>query len=137
MFLNGENFAGSLTSFNGKLWMICGGGTGYGSGDARKSVWSSADGITWKQEQDFPGSERYYTDVCVWDNKLWVVGGYNYVERNIRSIWYMTAKGTWTELQTPDTYLGRHATAVGAFNNKLVIANGNYNNDCWAIDKLQ
>ena len=117
--------------------MICGGGTGFGSGTPSKSVWSSVDGVSWKKEKDFGGTERYYTDVCVWDNKIWVIGGYNYEERNIRSIWYMTQKGVWTELPTPNEFIGRHATAVGVFNNKLVIANGNYHNDCWKINKVQ
>jgi hypothetical protein len=135
-FLNGENFSGSLVSFKGKLWMVCGGGSGGGTGTARKSVWSSADGITWMQEPDFAGTPRYYTDVCVWDNKLWVVGGYSDEESNIKSIWYMDKKGKWTELQTPADYLGRHATGVASFYNQLVITCGSYNNDCWAIEKV-
>lgn len=136
-FLKGECFAGSLASFNGKLWMVCGGTNGYGQGEIRKEVWSSADGKEWKQEKDFGGSKRYYTDVCVWDNKLWVVGGYNFQEGNIRSIWYMKPDGTWKEYQTPNDYIGRHATALAVYNNSLVITCGNYNNDCWVIDKVK
>ena len=135
-FLNGENFAGSLTSFNGKLWMICGGGTGGGAGDPRKSVWTSTDGVVWNQEPDFAGSKRYYTDLCVWDNKIWVVGGYNDEEGNVKSIWYMNRKGEWTEMPTHDDYIARHATGVGVFNNRLVITCGSYHNDCWVIDKV-
>jgi len=135
-WLNGENFAGSLASFNGRLWMVCGGGGGGGNGDPRKTVWSSEDGVSWREERPFGGSERYYTDVCVWDNKLWVVGGYNYDERNVKSIWFMNKRGEWHELPTPDTYIGRHATAVGVFQNRLAISCGNYFNDCWVIDKL-
>ncbi|MDB5208860.1 MAG: hypothetical protein JWR72_3935 [Flavisolibacter sp.] len=134
-FLKGECFAGSLASFNGKLWVVCGGGNGYGQGNFRKEVWSSANGKVWKQEKDFGGSERNYTDVCVWDNKLWVIGGYNPTEGNIKSIWYMKPDGTWKEYETPNGYIGRHATAVAAYNNSLVITCGNYNNDCWVIEK--
>jgi hypothetical protein len=133
-FLNGENFAGSLASFNGKLWMVCGGGSGGGTGIPRKTIWSSTDGVEWKQEKNFAGEERYYTDVCVWDNKLWVIGGYNY-NGNVKSIWYMKSDGSWTEFKTPDDFLGRHATAVAAYNNKIVITCGSYHNDCWVIEK--
>lgn len=136
-FLKGECFAGSLASFNGRLWMICGGTNGYGQGEIRKEVWSSADGKEWKQEKDFGGSKRYYTDVCVWDNKLWVIGGYNFQEGNIRSIWYMKPDGNWKEYIAPNDYIGRHATAVALYNNSLVITCGNYNNDCWVIEKLK
>ncbi|MDQ6610165.1 MAG: hypothetical protein M3Y85_10135 [Bacteroidota bacterium] len=136
-FLNGENFSGSLASFEGKLWMVCGGGSGGGTGLARKTVWSSADGTVWQREPDFGGSGRYYTDVCVWDNKLWVVGGYSDAESNIKSIWYMKPDGTWVEYETPAGYIGRHATGVATYNNKLVITCGNYNNDCWVIEKTK
>lgn len=137
-FLNGMCFTGSLASFNGKLWMVCGGNDGYGtSGPIRKEVWSSVDGKEWKREDDFAGSKRYYTDVCVWDNKLWVVGGYNFEEGNIRSIWYMKPNGNWQEFQVPADYVGRHATAVTVYNNQLVITCGNYQNNCWVIEKVK
>jgi hypothetical protein len=136
-FLKGENFAGSLTSFNGKLWVVCGGGDGWGSGTPRKEVWSSTDGKIWKQEPDFAGTGRNYTDICVWDNKLWVVGGYNYTEGNTKSIWYMKHDGTWVEYHTPDNYIGRHATGLAVYNNTLAITCGNYNNDCWVIEKAK
>jgi hypothetical protein len=93
------------------------------------------DGITWNQEPDFPGTERSYTDVIVWDNKLWVICGYNHHESNTRSIWYMKRDGTWSEYTPPQGFIGRHATGVGVYNNKLVITCGNYNNDCWVIEK--
>jgi N-acetylneuraminic acid mutarotase len=136
-FLKGECFAGSLTSFKGRLWMVCGGGNGYGQGTFRKEVWSSIDGKVWKQEKDFGGTERNYTDVCVWDNKLWVISGYNPTESNIKSIWYMKPNGTWHEYETPADYIGRHATGVTVYNGKLVITCGNYFNDCWVIEKIK
>jgi N-acetylneuraminic acid mutarotase len=136
-FLKGECFAGSLASFNGKMWMLCGGNNGFGQGSIRKEVWSSTDGKIWKQEKDFSGSKRYYTDVIVWDNKLWVVGGFNYEEGNIKSIWYMKSDGTWKEFETPVDYIGRHATGVAVYNNQLVITCGNYQNNCWVIQKVR
>jgi N-acetylneuraminic acid mutarotase len=136
-FLKGECFAGSLASFHGKLWMVCGGTNGYGQGEIRKEVWSSIEGKVWKKERDFGGSKRYYTDICVWDNKLWVIGGYNHEEGNIKSIWYMKPDGTWKEYETPNDYIGRHATAIAVYNNSLVITCGNYNNDCWVIEKTK
>lgn len=136
-FLNNENFAGSLISFRGRLWMVCGGGDGWGGGTPRKEVWSSADGRQWRRENDFAGSARYYTDLCVWDNKLWVVGGYNYTEGNVQSIWYMKPDGTWHQFDVPQNYVGRHATGVGVYNNQLAITCGNYQNNCWVIEKVK
>jgi hypothetical protein len=136
-FLNGDNFSGSLTSFNGRLWMVCGGGNGYGQGVARRDVWSSSDGKEWRREKDIPGLGRQYTDVCVWDNKLWVIGGYNVWEGNVRLIWYLKPDGTWKEMPIPDEYVGRHATAVAVYNNQLTITCGSYQNNCWVIEKIK
>lgn len=136
-FLKGENFAGSLVSFGGRLWLVCGGGDGWGGGGPRNEIWSSTDGKTWQSETAFPGSARYYTDVCVWDNKLWVIGGYNYTEGNIKSIWFMRPNGRWEEYSTPPEYIGRHATGVAVYNNSLAITCGNYHNDCWVIEKVK
>ncbi len=47
----------------------------------------------------------------------------------------MKSDGSWTEFKTPDDFLGRHATAVAAYNNKIVITCGSYHNDCWVIEK--
>ena len=135
-FLKGDNYAGSLASFNGRLWMVCGGGNGYSQGVASREVWSSIDGKEWKREKDFPGIGRQYTDVCVWDNKIWVIGGYNIWEGNVRPIWYIKPDGTWKEFAIPDNYVGRHATGVAVYNNQLAITCGNYQNNCWVIEKV-
>jgi N-acetylneuraminic acid mutarotase len=131
-----RNIAGSVISFNNKIWVVSGGGDGFGSGIANKTVYSSADGIEWKKEADFPGVGVQYTDVTVWDNKLWVIGGFVPDYGNSRDIWYMNAQGTWTQFVPPADYVGRHATGVGVYSNKLVITCGNYNNDCWVIEKI-
>ena len=47
----------------------------------------------------------------------------------------MNHKGQWNELETPVDYIGRHATGVAVFKNKLVITCGSYHNDCWVIEK--
>ncbi len=134
----GEGFASSLASLNGKLYVVCGGGT-IDQGPPRKTVFCSADnGATWQRLPDFCGTPRRYTDVLVWDNKLWMVGGYDDTSvGNLADVWYLTEKGTWHQVQTPSDYIGRHATGIAVYNNQLAITCGNYNNDCWVIDKVK
>lgn len=133
----GKNIAGSVVSFNGKIWVI--GGGYYDHPDPAicwtNHVYSSPDGITWKQEPDAPWAGRQYADVCVWDNKLWMVGGNN--GDNLTDIWYLKKDGTWVPFEAPAEYTGRHATAVGIYNNNLVITCGNDQNDCWVIKKVE
>jgi hypothetical protein len=135
---NGDGFSGAVASLNGQLYIVCGGG-GTAWGPARKTVYRSSDnGITWQPMPDIPGAPRRYTNTCVFDNKIWVVGGYDdNGAGNLRDVWYMTEKGAWHQVETPPDYLGRHATGIGVYNNSLVITCGNYNNDCWVIEKVK
>lgn len=130
-----KNISGSVVSYNGKIWVVGGGYYKHPIDFVRwtNEVYSSPDGTKWKKERDAPWLGRAYTDVCVWDNKLWMIGGDNH--GNLADIWYMDSKGVWTEFETPDDYIARHATAVGVYNDQLVIACGNYHNDCWTITK--
>lgn len=132
----GKNISGSVTSFNGRIWVV--GGGYYRSNDLfqryTNSVYSSSDGVNWKREPDAPWTPRQYGDLCVWNNRLWMVGGYN--EQNLSDIWYMTADGDWHKFETPPEFDPRHASGVGVYNDKLVIVCGNYHNDCWVIEKL-
>lgn len=132
----GKNLSGVVTSFNGRIWVIGGGYYEHPDLSQRwtNHVFSSADGIDWRAEPDAPWVGRQYADVCVWDNKLWMVGGHN--GENLADIWYMEKGGSWTKFEAPPQFQARHATALGVYNNQLVIVCGNYHNDCWVIEKL-
>lgn len=131
----GKNISGCVASFKGRIWVI--GGGYYREDDYNlrytKEIFSSEDGQNWRREPDGPWEARQYADVCVWNNRLWMIGGYN--ERNLQDIWYMTEDGTWHEFDTPEEFLPRHASGVAVYNDKLVIVCGNYHNDSWVIEK--
>ena len=131
----GKNLAGSVTSFNGKIWVI--GGGYYRDPDPAvkwtNHIYSSPDGAEWKRENDGPWVGRQYADVCVWDNRLWMVGGNN--GQNLSEIWYMNKDGSWVQYTPPNLFTARHASAIAVYNNKLVFACGDYNNECWVIEK--
>lgn len=131
----GKNISGSVVSFHGKIWVIGGGYYDHFDPSIRwtNHIYSSPNGKNWTRQPDAPWAGRQYTDVCVWDNKLWMVGGNN--GTNLADIWYMEKDGTWVQFEVPAEYVGRHATAVGVYRNKLVITCGNYHNDCWVIEK--
>jgi hypothetical protein len=58
-------------------------------------------------------------------------------EGNVRAIWYLKPDGSWKEIAIPDSYAGRHATGVAVYNNQLAITCGNYQNNCWVIEKVK
>jgi hypothetical protein len=74
--------AAGLVVFKGKLWIL-GGTENYYFGDAnslKNDVWSSADGKTWKRETAHAGwSPRAYHQAVVLNDRIYVLGGGNYV----------------------------------------------------------
>ncbi len=131
----GKNISGTVVSYKNKIWVLGGGYYKHPQVSRRwtNEVYSSPNGIDWRREPHPPWGGRQYADACVWNNKLWVIGGDN--GENLSDIWYMREDGSWHEFETPEGYTGRHATAVGVYNDQLVIACGNYHNDCWVIEK--
>ena len=131
----GKNISGSVASYKGRIWVIGGGYYRSYDPDARytNSIYSSEDGRAWQREPDAPWKPRQYGDVCVWNNRLWMVAGYN--EENLSDIWYMTEDGEWHQFDTPPEFEARHASGVAVYNDKLVVVCGNYHNDCWVIEK--
>lgn len=131
-----KNLSGACCYYNKKLWVISGGV--YGTYTGTKTVYSSQDyGANWRREQDVPFAGRYYHDTIVWDEKLWVIGGVGGEKKaNMNDIWFMDTKAWHLMDNVHPDFSPRHASGVAVYNDKLVITNGNYHNDCWVIEKI-
>ncbi|MFN0051444.1 MAG: galactose oxidase [Planctomycetales bacterium] len=74
--------AAGAAVFKGRMWIV-GGTENYYFGDTKSlknDVWSSADGKTWTQATANAGwAPRAYHAVVVHQDRLWVLGGGNYV----------------------------------------------------------
>src|SRR5262249_11254845 len=74
--------AAAVVAFKGKMWVL-GGLQKYYFGtdeDLRNDVWYSEDGANWKQATaKAPWAPRGYLCAVAHDEKLWVMGGGNYV----------------------------------------------------------
>lgn len=99
-------FGHSSVVFNGKMWVISG-----AKKDTNKfvgnDVWCSSDGIKWDKIADsaaFPG--RFYSTALVFENKLWMFGGYKsfadttWLAGNepINDIWNSTDGISWNKV---------------------------------------
>lgn len=77
---NGGNLWGGLVSFHNKLYQICGGlydDTHLGNRQYTLGVYESTDdGLTWHVVSYFPLGRQYH-QTLVFDNKIWVLNGYN------------------------------------------------------------
>ena len=91
--------------FNNKLWVM--GGyqekMGYASGgspdNGTDSVWSSPDGTNWTETvASAPWAGRLGVTPVVFDNKLWVIGGYGGAGGPVyNDVWSSSDGVTWTE----------------------------------------
>jgi hypothetical protein len=119
------------------MWIL-GGGT-YDTPTSPKrnfynDVWSSSDGVSWEQNIQFaPWEPRQYHEVAVFDNRMWVLEGWNQVNRN--DVWYSSDGVNWYEL--PDTpWNTRHAASVFVYNNALwMVAGNNLEKDVWKLQR--
>ena len=78
--------AAGAVVFKGKMWIL-GGIEDYYFGDdksLKNDVWYSSDGKEWTQATENAGwSPRAYHQAIVFDDKIWVFGGGNYVPNHI------------------------------------------------------
>lgn len=119
---------------NDTLWLI-GGGT-YDARHMYSDVWNTDDGIHWNritEAADF--TPRQYHEVGVFDNRLWILGGYEGIG-NRNDVWYSDNGADWYELKnTP--WPPRHAGGVCTYDSSLWMISGNLWNDSWRLSKEQ
>ena len=130
-----RGMVGGAAVFRDRIWLM-----GGGTYDTRRrpersfynSVWSTADGAHWQCHMPTsPWAARQYHETAVFDDRLWVLEGYDGANRN--DVWHSEDGKRWTEL--PDTpWAPRHAASVTAFDDALwVIAGNNMESDVWKL----
>ncbi len=124
--------------YNNKMWVI--GGQVQGSPYSLNDVWSSSDGVSWTQvlaDTSSPGpnqfSEREELAALVYNNKMWVIGGFaNSPEGDV---WYSTDGATWSAATTQAAFTGRYGLTALVYNNLMWVIAGQdntaYRNDVW------
>jgi hypothetical protein len=129
---------GGRAVFHGRIWILGGGTYDTPTTPLRKlynDVWSSADGIHWTRHlESAPWAPRQYHDVAVFDNRLWVLEGFNrHLNGNCNDVWYSADGVNWYEVPaTP--WKPRHAASVFVFRDALwMVAGNNMESDVWKL----
>jgi hypothetical protein len=128
---------GGSAVLNGRIWVIGGGTYDTPTTPSRKfhnDVWSSADGVQWTEHTAAaPWKPRQYHEVAAWDNRLWVLEGYNADGGNRNDVWYSDNGVDWQEVPaTP--WKPRHAASVFVHNDALwMVAGNNMQPDVWKL----
>jgi hypothetical protein len=127
--------------FNNKMWVM-GGFLGGSSSNNANDIWSSPDGENWTEVTSAAAwSERVHPNLAVFDNKLWIMGGFDEEQTTsstfIQDIWYSANGANWT-LQNENRFSALSAVAFD--NNLWTLGSGRTNarfriplNDIWSF----
>jgi hypothetical protein len=128
---------GGSAVFQGRMWLLGGGTYDTPTTPTRQfynEVWSSSDGVRWRRHGERPPwKPRQYHDVAVFDDRLWVLEGYNVDGGNRNDVWYSADGTDWYEVPaTP--WKPRHAASVFVFDDALwMVAGNNMESDVWKL----
>jgi hypothetical protein len=138
-YWSARGMIGGSAVFRDRIWVL-GGGT-YDTPAIKdrnfyNDVWSSADGVEWIRHTEAASwAPRQYHDVAVFDNRLWVLEGYNKQSGNRNDVWHSADGVDWQ--QVPDTpWKPRHAASVFVHQNSLwMVAGNNMESDVWRLER--
>ncbi len=113
---------------------------GYTDKTSFNDVWASQDGMTWTQlavHADW--SPRFFAPLQVYNNNLYMLGGYDNLNgANFSEVW-LSADGTDWSLLSGATFSARHFSSSLLVDGKLELLAGNgwpTLNDIWTFDDL-
>jgi PGF-pre-PGF domain-containing protein len=121
--------------FDNKIWVIGGVTSPQFTGFLfMNDVWYSEDGVNWTQataSAAFPA--RYNYGLVVFDNKMWIIGGYNYGGL-MNDVWYSDDGINWTQATGSAAFSPRCQHTSVIYDDRMwIIAgyDGNLINDIW------
>jgi hypothetical protein len=117
---------------------VFGGGNYVPEYHAVNDVWSSADGLTWRQETAAaPWHPRLWFSSVVYRDRMWVLGGWsNNPSRNWGDAWHSRDGKSWTQLKTETMWKERHEHSAYVLHDKLWIAGGHaqpLSSEVWSL----
>jgi hypothetical protein len=125
--------------FNNKIW-IMGGGSRAPKPIPTNDVWSSDDGVNWKQVTDgAPWVPRLWFSAVVYRDRMWVLGGWA-ESGNFGDVWYSKDGRSWTELKSDVIWTKRHEHSAFVFKDRIWVAGGAaepryaLNSEVWSLE---
>ncbi|QDT79691.1 Kelch motif protein [Gimesia maris] len=123
---------------NGKMYVF-GGGNYVPKYKDFNDVWSSEDGVHWKQETaNAPWHARLWFSSVVYRDRMWVIGGWsNNPWTNWNDVWYSKDGKDWKQLKSDIVWKERHEHSVFLFKDKLWLTAGHaapLSNEVWTLE---
>lgn len=127
----------SVLAINGRIWLV---GGGYWSSSARgfDDIWSSEDGITWRQEAkaSLPG-RRLWSSILTFHDKIWITGGLLTTEKMVSNDTWVGQNGDQWELYfAKERFSPRLASGTIVFKDRLWVlggSNSDFFSDIWSL----
>lgn len=142
----GSRFASAVVSFKGQLWVMGGAiektntppEKVYRQFTTYNDVWRSADGAIWTRVAEHaPWSARMWFVPIVFADRLWIIGGFDNVNRaNFDEVWWTDDGEKWQRLETKTKFSPRHEVTAYIHDNTLWVVAGNswpLMNDVWKL----
>ncbi|WP_437192663.1 Kelch repeat-containing protein [Planctomicrobium sp. SH527] len=122
---------------NGRIYVF-GGGNYVPGYQAFNDVWSSDDGVNWRQETaKAPWHERLWFSSVVYRDHIWMIGGWsNNPSKNWNDVWYSRDGREWKQLKTEHVWKERHEHSAFVFQDQIWIAGGHaqpLSNEVWTL----
>jgi hypothetical protein len=116
--------------FDDKLWVIAG-DSGANCGD----VWYCDTAYNWTMATDSaPWPQRWSARAVVFDNSLWLVGGYSQSAGDRNDVWHTTNGSDWVELDGDAPWVARDGHVVAVKDGKVWVYGGGNQPDVWSTD---
>jgi hypothetical protein len=105
---------------------VLGGGNYVPQYHALNDVWSSSDGIHWRQETAAaPWNARLWFSSVNYQGRMWVLGGWSSNPyRNWNDVWYSRNGRDWHQLRSDTIWKERHEHSTYVFKDRLWVAGG-------------
>ncbi len=125
-------------SFGGMLWMMGGSTNNTHESPVFNDVWASEDGVHWILMAPSAGwSARRGMQACVFDNKLWLMGGFNYDTGHKNDVWNTTDGTDWNLVTSNAAWPGRDHFALTVHSGRMWVmgsALSSWTRDVWSSD---
>lgn len=106
---------------------------------AYHDVWSTIDGVEWREETAAaPWSQRLWFSAATYRDRMWVTGGWSKepTARNWGDVWYSKDGANWKEYKPEVTWRERHEHSLYVHDDKLWVAGGMIpplNSEVWSL----
>jgi len=116
--------------FDDKLWVIGGSDRVNGENIKFNDVWQSSDGINWAQvTAEAPFSKRSSHTSVVFDNKIWVIGGFDGNSDRLNDVWQSSDGMTWAQVTAEAPFSKRNLHTTVVFDDKMWVIDGLHDDD--------